>query len=237
MVEDSAHLTGLLWRPIISVMDARALVRSRRFCCGLSILSLGAAVGLVLAFISSGHDTRQPAVRLALASSPAPPAVTPPTSSAVAEAARTFEVLRQPATPQDSLPATSAYRSGLGRRVGATRGAIAEWLVVAQGQICVTVAAATGSAAGGPAACNSLTTLNRTDELLAGVSGSDMSLSEVVFGLAPDRVSSVTIHFSDGRSAVAPVVNNGFVSQAGANQEVSGFSWTAGGVPQAEGTA
>ena len=202
---------------------------------GLALGAICAAGVLVFAAGRPAHVARQSPAQLRLASAPAPVAVARPTPGEVAAAANTFGILRQPATRQDSLPANSAYGSGVARRTGATLNGATEWIVVTQGQVCATATSTTGPAASGPAACNALATLNEPNQLLVDVSSSDQSPSEIIFGIAPDGASSVTIHFSSGKSIIAPVIDNGFASEASKTEQVSGFTWSVGGVTETEG--
>lgn len=84
-------------------------------------------------------------------------------------------------------------------------------------------------------ACNSAATLEAEHQLIvqASLVGNTSStaptpgLANVVAGLAPNGVSSVTIAFSDGTSVEAPVVENGFSYQiVGEPKMVSDVSWT-----------
>jgi hypothetical protein len=199
-----------------------------------------ACAALVLVLATSGNrEAHRKAPRLTRVAESAPPAIEAPTTADIANAAGTFGVLSRAATPGDSLPATSPYLGGAARLVGPASGAgqastsaPSAWLVVTHEQVCITIA-------NGAAACNSLAELQKPDQMLSVSStairpGSQPSPT-VIAGLAPTGVDSVTIHFQDGSTVVAPVTNDGFVYTTSLSQSVpSGYTWSVNGEPSAE---
>lgn len=197
-----------------------------------AIASISAAVRLANPASSSRDSARK---RLELAAAPAPPEVSTPTSAELRAAATVFGVFNRPTRAADSLPAGSAYAGGASRRIGSSSGPLQAWAITSGNQVCVTVYASSGPATGGPAACNTVATLNTSDQLLVDVSTTPAtSSSEVIAGLAPDGVSNVTIDFQDGMSAAVPVVNNGFTYTTTDTKPISDFSWSRGGVANRE---
>lgn len=199
---------------------------------GLVGLALVAAVALVVVSAGSSAHHRRASLRLAAAA--AAPVVTAPTAAQTSSAAATFGVFGQQAQAADSLPAESAYKVGTARRVGPSSGAVAAWAVVTGEQVCVTVNAGTGPAAGGPAACNSPTELAQPNQLLILDAGSSDSSSHVIAGLVPDGVSSVTIDLGSAAPVSVPVTSNGFTYTTPAGELPSGYSWTANGKTSTE---
>jgi hypothetical protein len=203
---------------------------------------IGLALALVLAALAvvaihDGYRSSQSASpsRVKLASEPTVPQVAAPSAAQVQTAAAQFAVFGQAATAGDALPTQSAYSAGVPRRIGPSSSSVAVWGVVTAGQICVTVNATTGPAAGGPAACNTPAELAEPNQLLATIASSSGSGSQVIAGIAPNGVSGVTINFSDGSSVIAPVKRNGFLYIAPASVTFSGFAWTnAGGTTATE---
>jgi hypothetical protein len=161
-----------------------------------------------------------------------------------------IRVFGRAARPSDALPARPAYTAGSGaiaaggiiRRIGPAGGAVTEWGSAKGDELCITVGASAGVASGGPAACNQLAILSQPKELLvmaagsgggASKSGDPPPPSQVVAGLAPNGVSSVTINFTNGTSAVVPVANNGFVLNTDGRTPGT-YKWVADGSQNTE---
>ena len=216
------------------VVQAKRLTRRR-----LGSVSVVLGVGVIAAGIlgSPGRPAHgRPHVRLASASSA--PILTAPTSPEVQSAAQTFGVFRQVASPADALPAASAYKVGTARRIAtSSSGGPSAWAVLTGEQICVTVDASGGPAQGGPAACNTVGELSQPHQLLtldasSGASGSGSP--QIIAGLVPDGIKTVTIDFKDGSSTVAPVNNNGFTYITTNGEDPSGFEWNVNGAASSE---
>lgn len=152
------------------------------------------------------------------------------------QAAAVFAVFGTRPTAGDSLPAASAYANGVARQIGIPSAQLSAWAVLKDGQVCVTVSGS-GAAAGGPAACNSLSTLAEPGQLLTleageGPAGSSAAAQtavyQVVAGLVPNGVTSVGVHYSDGSSASVPVTNNGFAMLTGGKTPTE-FIWSSSG--------
>lgn len=212
----------------------------------LTVRKLGSAailVGLggiaVWAFVTSPSrpaSQRPPSRGLRLAAAGSAPVMTAPTAAQIHVVAGTFGVFSHPARPGDSLPAQSAYKIGTARQIGASSGPVSAWAVVTGEQICVTVNASTGAAAGGPAACNTPSELAQPNQLLATDAASSGSNDQVIAGLVPDGVTTVTISFQGGSSVPVAVSNNGFTYSTPSGRALRGFSWTASGMAYAEKT-
>jgi hypothetical protein len=154
-------------------------------------------------------------------------------------AASMFAVFAKAPTPADALAATSAYSHYQSRRIAADDGAISVFGVDEGGQVCVTLSASSGVAAGGPAACNSVSELSQPNQLLVlGASSQTTSTTnpapQVLAGLVPNGVSNVEVDFTDGSSVDAPVTNNGFILGTD-GRTPSGFKWSINGTAFGEG--
>lgn len=171
-----------------------------------------------------------------LASASAAPLVTAPSSSELAAATTVFGVFSSPSGTGAALPTSSAYSGGVSRQVGSISAPFQAWAVSEGDEVCVTMDGQGPASSGGPAACNTVAELSQPDQLLVDVSGApSTSSSQVVAGLAPNGVSTVTIRFQDGTSTNVPVTNNGFTYTANSSNPISGFSWTVNGVVNTEG--
>lgn len=203
------------------------------------VLTTSAAVALVCltaALVVPGLSSRSsPQNKVELAAAAAPPEVSTPTAAELHAASTVFGVFNRTADATDSLPAGSAYVGGVSRRIGNSSGPLEAWAVSSGDQVCVTVHASSGPASGGPAACNTVAELRKPDQLLVDVSTTPASSSlEVVAGVAPQGVSTVTIDFQDGTSATVPVVDDGFTYTTTDSETISSFSWSASGVANLE---
>lgn len=163
-------------------------------------------------------------------------------ASGTATPASLFAVFGRSATSADALPSSSAYAPYQSRRIGPMDGTISVFGVdEGGGQVCVTLSASSGVGAGGPAACNSISELSQPNQLLvlaasSGTVATTDPTPAVVAGLVPDGASSVEVDFTDGSSAIAPVVNNGFVLTTD-GRTPSGFKWSINGTGFSEGVS
>jgi hypothetical protein len=137
-------------------------------------------------------------------------------SFAYTQAVSHFSVFAEPASAADALPSGSAYAGGTSRRIAGSMQHFSAWGVLKGGQLCVTVDARSGPASGGPAACNSISRLTRPGQILVlGASAGTGAAPQVLAGLTPDGVSSVTVSYEDGSTAAVPVKDNGFAVVTG----------------------
>lgn len=214
-------------------MAKLSAIRRRAAVGGLIGAALVVTLVLVVGSAGSSANHRR-SLGFNLAAAPAAPAVTAPTAAQTSSAATTFGVFGQQAQAADSLPADSVYKVGTARRIGSPSASVAAWGVVTGEQVCVTVNAATGPAAGGPAACNSPAQLTQPNQLLILDASSSDSSSHVIAGLVPDGVSSVTIDLGGAAPVSVPVASNGFTYTTLAGELPSGYSWTANGTTSTE---
>jgi hypothetical protein len=143
-----------------------------------------------------------------------------------ATAIANFAVFGKPAAAADALPARSAYAGGTARRIAGDSQTFSSWGVLSGGQVCVTVDASSGAAAGGPAACNSVADLIQPGQLLVlGAGTGDNQIPQLLVGLVPNGVQSVTVVFKDGSKVNAPVIDNGFALATGGRTPAH-YSWT-----------
>lgn len=137
-------------------------------------------------------------------------------SFAYARTISDFSVFARPAAARDALPAGSAYTGGISRRIAGSAQPFSAWGVLRGGQLCVTVDAASGPAAGGPAACNSVGRLTQPGQtLILGAGTGHGRAPQILAGLIPDGVVSVTVSYENGSRAAVPVRNNGFAMATG----------------------
>ncbi len=136
-------------------------------------------------------------------------------SPAPAQAAAEFSVFAEPAAAGDALPADSAYTGGgTARRIAGSTRPFSAWGVLRGSQLCVTVDARSGPAAGGPAACSS--PAHQPGQLLVLAAGTGTgTTTQILAGLIPDGVFSVTVSYTNGSTAVPPVTGNGFALNTG----------------------
>jgi hypothetical protein len=157
-------------------------------------------------------------------------------ASAVAPSAAAlngYSIFSRPAQSLDAVSAIPQLPSGaLTRRQPSPYAGISQWASVSGDEVCVFVKdAATGDTDG---ACNSAEYLASHHELLverAYVGGSATPPTDqqanLVAGLAPDGVTSVSVKFADGSHVSVPVEANGFVYSLGSGvKKVSGVAWT-----------
>jgi len=113
------------------------------------------------------------------------------------------------------------------RSLPTTRPGLLAWAVAGSGRLCVA-----GSDAGGSSeACAAATTVTGDPNTLLysatgeGTPSADTDEVDLVVGLAPDGVGDVTFRFSDGTSAQATVIDNGFQLATGHLVTISSLSW------------
>jgi hypothetical protein len=154
-----------------------------------------------------------------------------------------YSVFARAATNSDPLPAASlvaepqaAEESTITRRLtqsGATD--TTEWATLNGEQICV-IARSTPSD-GLPdtnRACVAAAELEAQHQLLLQLSlvGSTSStppeagLANVISGLAPDGVTTVTLDFADGTEETVPVTENGFIDRLSSPKMLQHLTWT-----------
>jgi hypothetical protein len=140
----------------------------------------------------------------------------PGASPAYAQAATRFPVFAQPAAKGDALPSSSAYSGGISRRIAGSTQPFSTWAVLRGNQLCITVNARSGPAAGGPAACNSVSRLTQPGQFLVlTASTGNGTTPQIIAGLVPGGISSVTISYTNGSTAAVPVNDNGFAVDTG----------------------
>lgn len=115
-----------------------------------------------------------------------------------------------------------------------------EWATATGEELCAVIDGTTLVATGAPSSCNSAARLRDSHELLvfgasASAAGSTHTSPEVIAGLAPNGVTSVTIGLANGTSQTVPVVDNGFhLMNPGAKPQR--FTWkSASGVNYSQG--
>jgi hypothetical protein len=134
------------------------------------------------------------------------------TTASHAQATARFPVFAQAAQPSDTLPANSAYTGGTARRITARGQPFTAWAVLRGAQLCVTLNAPTGPAAGGPAACNSIARLSQPGQYLILTAATTPAAPQIIAGLIPRSISSVTLTTTSGQTTVIPVTRNGFAA-------------------------
>ena len=194
-----------------------------------SRLALGTALLLVAiatsAIVISGTSTTR-------ASSPS---VTP-SSAALAN----FGIFRREAVAADALLARQASRpvpaGTLTRRLPTVYPTYAQWATLEGDRLCVVdkyTPVSGPSDQGG--ACNSASYLEKEHQLLVSMSQTDDTTStppppgqaNVISGLAPDGVTSVTLRFADGSQQTVLVEDNGFMLNLGSSPKtLAKVTWT-----------
>ena len=153
-----------------------------------------------------------------------------------------YSVLSAPAAPTDALPTNAGVSAADARSVSTGDPTFKEWATATGDELCAVVGGATLVATGAPSTCNSAARLRGSHELLvfgAGASAAGGTSTspgpEVIAGLAPNGVTSVTIELANGTSQTVPVVDNGFhLMNPGARPQ--GFTWkSASGVNYIQG--
>jgi hypothetical protein len=152
-----------------------------------------------------------------------------------------YSIFQRTASTSDSLPAgVDEEATVTARRQQADATDIMQWATATGETICVVDRYTPASSPNGVRpdtnqSCNQVANLEAEHQLLVQsslVGGTSSTppkpgLANVISGLAPNGVTSVTITFSDGTSLQAPVVENGFSYQiVGEPKAVSDVSWT-----------
>ena len=141
-----------------------------------------------------------------------------------------YAVFGTPASAADAMPAGLAAEQTPGaeiRSLPTTRPGLLAWAVAGSGRLCV----AESDAGGGSEACAAATTVAGDPNTLLysataeGTPSADADEVDLVAGLAPDGVGDVTFRFSDGTSAQATVIDNGFQLATGHLVTISSLSW------------
>lgn len=193
-----------------------------------AVVSVGVLVAAGIAVVNSSASGQAESSRLTQARSHLHTIKTADTRGSVAaedaaapaEVSAEFGVFGHPAAMADALPTSSAYAGHAARRIARSEGTAAAWALIDGTQVCVTISG-TGAAASGPAACTSEATLSKPGQLLVLGPGSlpvsgpptpavGPRVPQLLVGLAPNGVSTVTVDSVDGNTATVPVVDNGF---------------------------
>jgi hypothetical protein len=153
-----------------------------------------------------------------------------------------YSVLGGPAASSDALPRNAGVSAADARAVSTGESTLKEWATATGDELCAVVGGSTLLAEGAPSTCNSAAHLRDNHELLVLGAGASNAAEagtatepEVIAGLAPNGVTSVTIELANGTSQTVPVVDNGFhLMNPGARPQR--FSWkSASGVNYNQG--
>lgn len=169
-------------------------MRGKRRATALVAVFVALAVGAGVAYHESGG------------ASTANSAQVMPSAAVIAH----FSVLGGPQGADDALPATAGINAAIQRKLETSDPAIEQWASLNGEELCVAVAGPAVGSQGLPSACNTSSAVAEGRELLAVEAGGARGTSNVIAGLAPDGVPSVTVTFTDGTTATAKVGTNGF---------------------------
>jgi hypothetical protein len=131
--------------------------------------------------------------------------------------------------PVDAGPQAAA--APLARAIATGDPEIAQWATLNGKQACVVVDGSAPGAEGGPTACGDIEAATNASELLTiAASATDEpnqrpGQAQIIAGLAPDGVDTVTITLANATEHTVAVVDNGFHLITGGNDPVS-LEWT-----------
>ncbi len=203
-------------------------IRSR-ITVGVTVLLLGTASAIIIS------DTTTQVRALG--------GVAAPSSTALGH----YAIFRREAVPSDELPAVGpvgslTFSEALTRKQSIEYPEYSQWASIEGDDLCVidrfTPASSPEGAPVTNRACNSVEYLESHHELISQASfvGSSSStppapgLSNVISGLAPDGVTSVTLGFTDGSQETVRVQENGFIYSLGNSpKRLAGLTWTDSG--------
>jgi hypothetical protein len=156
-----------------------------------------------------------------------------PTRSVAADLATPtadYAVFSAPAGSSETMPANLLAQQTAGaeiRQQPTTVPGMLAWAVAGDGQLCIAESTSGGA---GSQACAPAATLTATGDLLytataQGTASTDSDQVDLLAGLAPDGVSSVTVSFADAPTVQVPVSDNGFQLQTAQLVTITSLSW------------
>jgi hypothetical protein len=131
--------------------------------------------------------------------------------------------------PADAGPQAAA--APVARAIATGSPEIAQWATLSGKQACVVVDGSAPGAEGGPTACGDIEAATNASELLTIAASATNEpnqrpgQAQIIAGLAPDGVNTVTITLANATEHTVAVVDNGFHLLTGGNDPVS-LEWT-----------
>jgi hypothetical protein len=174
-----------------------------------------------------------------LSATPARSATDPPASQTASYVA-SYAALQSVATSADQMPSAAGLSDVTeARLVSVSTDPSPAWLATtSSGQLCVVVGASGGSGCVAESALASGTQLLIVGESVGATPSEPLTQAQiqaeneagppppqVIAGVAPNGVSTVSVTYSNGTSTTAPVKDNGFEISPGGRSPVA-FSWT-----------
>jgi hypothetical protein len=196
------------------------------------MLMLGiVAASAIAALIVGGHATAAGAKHSKLLTRPSK------------QVLRHYAIFDRHAKAADALP--PAYLTGPEPEIGSvtrkpetTKATLAaaedytQWATAEGSEICTVIRSATGEEPGTNQDCNNAEYLEAHHELIAGASfigrsstAPEPGVVNVVHGLAPNGVNTITLTFADGTTVNVPVVENTFIYSLSQPEKLLRMTW------------